>query len=85
MATRSYPGGYHFSILNCFINSTPVFVSAVVIYKSSPMVWDYNPHMSAYGMQKDAFVPIPILGISLASKLAIGFLGGDFSVLFDAV
>ena len=28
------PGGHHFVILDCSINNTPVFVSAVVIYKN---------------------------------------------------
>jgi len=27
------PGGHHFVVLNVSINNTPVFVSAVVIYK----------------------------------------------------
>jgi hypothetical protein len=32
MATQRDPGGHHFFVLNCAINNTPVFVSAVEAY-----------------------------------------------------
>jgi hypothetical protein len=35
MTTRADPDGYHFVVLNVSINNTPVFVSAVVIYRTT--------------------------------------------------
>ena len=36
MATETGPDGHHFVVLNISINNTPVFVSAVVVYRITP-------------------------------------------------